>query len=65
VTDPAGLTNPAGVTDLANVPPTASFDVEIPQGRLRGEESGSGTAVVLIHGFRSGGAGGVGAVRSL
>jgi 3-oxoadipate enol-lactonase len=51
VTDPAGPTNPAGMTDLTNVPPTASFDVEIPQGRLRGEESGSGTAVVLIHGF--------------
>jgi 3-oxoadipate enol-lactonase len=45
------VTGPADLTGLTTVPPTASFDVEIPQGRLRGEESGSGTAVVLIHGF--------------
>jgi 3-oxoadipate enol-lactonase len=45
VTGPSDLTGPADAT------PAASFDVEIPEGRLRGEESGAGAAVVLIHGF--------------
>lgn len=32
-------------------PAPASFEVEVADGRLRGEESGTGPAVVLLHGF--------------
>jgi 3-oxoadipate enol-lactonase len=39
------------VTDPAGATQAVPFDVDIPEGRLHGEESGTGTAVVLIHGF--------------
>jgi 3-oxoadipate enol-lactonase len=53
VTDPAGA-DPAGAdpagADAAGAT-AVPFQVEVPGGCLRGEESGAGAAVVLIHGF--------------